>query len=231
MEAKAKQSIKEWPEDERPREKVLRHGVGSLSKSELLAILIGSGNAEDSAVELMKKVLASCGDSIARLARLTVDDLCRFKGIGSAKAITIVAACELWKRQRFAEQGEQPRIKCSADIYEYFHPIMFALNVEEIYLLMLNNMNRVIDHVKISSGGLTASTLDVRVVMREALMKRATAIALCHNHPSGNPRPSRDDDSVTASLAAACKIMNIRFLDHLVVTQNGYFSYNDEGRL
>ena len=108
---------------------------------------------------------------------------------------------------------------------------MCSLNVEEIYVLLLNNMNRVIDHVKISSGGLTASTLDVRVVLREALMKRATAMALCHNHPSGNTKPSRDDDHVTVSLAAACKIMNIRFLDHLILTTNGFFSYNDEGRL
>lgn len=231
MEVKAKQSIKDWPEDERPREKVLRNGVASLSKSELLAILIGSGNAEDSAVELMKKVLASCGDSIAELSRLTVDDLCRFKGIGPAKAITIVAACELWKRRKFDEQGEMPRIKCSADIFSYFHPIMYALNVEEVYLLLLNNMNRVIDHVKISSGGLTASAFDVRVVMREALMKRATAIALSHNHPSGNLKPSREDDNITASVVAACKIMNIRFLDHLVITQNGYFSYSDDGRI
>ncbi len=231
MEVKAKQSIKDWPEDERPREKVLRNGVASLSKSELLAILIGSGNAEDSAVELMKKVLASCGDSIAELSRLTVDDLCRFKGIGPAKAITIVAACELWKRRKFDEQGEMPRIKCSADIFSYFHPIMYALNVEEVYLLLLNNMNRVIDHVKISSGGLTASAFDVRVVMREALMKRATAIALSHNHPSGNLKPSREDDNITASVVAACKIMNIRFLDHLVITQKGYFSYSDDGRI
>lgn len=231
MEVKAKQSIKDWPEDERPREKVLRNGVASLSKSELLAILIGSGNAEDSAVELMKKVLASCGDSIAELSRLTVDDLCRFKGIGPAKAITIVAACELWKRRKFDEQGEMPRIKCSADIFSYFHPIMYALNVEEVYLLLLNNMNRVIDHVKISSGGLTASAFDVRVVMREALMKRATAIALSHNHPSGNLKPSREDDNITASIVAACKIMNIRFLDHLVITQKGYFSYSDDGRI
>ena len=133
-----KPSIKEMPADERPREKAMAHGVATLSTAELLALLIGTGNDEETAVSLMKKVLASCGDSIARLARHTVDDLCRFKGIGPAKAITIVAACELWKRQRFAEQGEQPRIKCSADIYEYFHPIMFALNVEEIYLLMLN---------------------------------------------------------------------------------------------
>lgn len=231
METKVKQSIKEWPEDERPREKVLRNGVGSLSKSELLAILIGSGNAEDSAVELMKKVLASCGDSIAELAKLSVDDLCRFKGIGPAKAITIVAACELWKRRRSDEQSEQTRIKCPADIYEYFYPIMCSLSIEETYILLLNNMNRVIDHVRISTGGFTASAVDVRVIMREALLKRATGIALCHNHPSGNKRPSRADDEITKSVSAACRLMSIRFVDHVVFTAGDFFSYNDEGRI
>lgn len=231
MESDARQSIRMWPEDERPREKVLRNGVSSLSKSELLAVLIGSGSTEESAVGLMKKVLASCGDSIAELAKLSIDDLCRFKGIGPAKAISIVAACELWKRRRDDEGGEQPCVKCSQDIYDYFYPVMCDLSIEETYVLLLNNRNRVIDHVKISSGGLTASTVDIRLVLREALMKRATGLALCHNHPSGNTRPSRDDDNVTVSVAAACKIMNIRFLDHIVFTSGGYFSYNDEARL
>lgn len=231
MESDARQSIRMWPEDERPREKVLRNGVSSLSKSELLAVLIGSGSTEESAVGLMKKVLASCGDSIAELAKLSIDDLCRFKGIGPAKAISIVAACELWKRRRADEGGEQPCVKCSQDIYDYFYPVMCDLSIEETYVLLLNNRNRVIDHVKISSGGLTASMVDIRLVLREALMKRATGLALCHNHPSGNTRPSRDDDNVTVSVAAACKIMNIRFLDHIVFTSGGYFSYNDEARL
>lgn len=231
MEGRVKQSIKEWPEDERPREKVLRNGVGSLSKSELLAILIGSGNAKDSAVELMKKVLASCGDSIAELAKLSVDDLCSFKGIGPAKAITIVAACELWKRRRNDEQNEPARIKCSRDIYDYFYPIMCSLHIEEMYVLLLNNMNRIIDHVRISSGGLTSSAVDIRLVIREALIKRATGIALCHNHPSGNKRPSRADDEVTMNVSAACKLMNIRFLDHIVFTAGDYFSYSDENHM
>lgn len=231
MEQKTKHSIKEWPEDERPREKALKHGISSLSKSELLAILIGSGSADDSAVELMKKVLASCGDSIAELAKLSIDDLCTFKGIGPAKAITITAACELWKRRRSDEQIEPMRIRKSSDLYEYFYPIMCNLTIEESYVLLLNNMNRVIDHVKISSGGLTSSSVDIRLVIREALMKRATGIAFCHNHPSGNNRPSREDDNVTMSLAAACKIMGIRFVDHIVFAPSAYFSYNDEGRL
>lgn len=231
MGKKVKQSIKDWPEDERPREKALRHGIGSLSKSELLAILVGSGNAEDSAVELMKKVLAACGDSIAELAKLSVDDLCMFKGIGPAKAITIVAACELWKRRRLDEQAELVRIKCSKDIYNYFYPIMCQLYIEETYLLLLNNMNRVIDHVRISSGGFTSSAVDIRLILREALIKRATSIALCHNHPSGNKNPSQADDDVTMQLATACSIMNIRFLDHVVFAATEYYSYSDDGRL
>lgn len=230
MEQKTRQSIKDWPEDERPREKVLRHGVASLSKSELLAILIGSGNAEDSAVELMKKVLASCGDSIAELSKLSVDDLCEFKGIGPAKAITLVAACELWKRRR-SDKKEYKNIRCSTDIYKYFYPIMCDLTVEETYVLLLNNKNRVIDHVKISSGGLTATAVDVRIILREALMKRATGVVLCHNHPSGSIKPSRDDDEVTKTVAAACKIMCIRFLDHVIFTDGVYFSYSDEARV
>ena len=164
------------------------------------------------------------------MARLS-DPITILRGIGPAKAITIVAACELWKRRRIDENMEQPCIKCSADLYDYFYPIMCDLPVEECYVLLLNNMNRVIDHVRISSGGITASAVDIRLVMREALIKRATGIALCHNHPSGNIKPSRDDDKLTESLAQACKVMNIRLLDHIVLTDGAYFSYNDEARL
>lgn len=226
-----KTSIKEWPLDERPREKAMMHGVATLSKAELLAILIGSGNDEESAVELMKKVLASCGDSIAELARLSVDDLCQFKGIGPAKAISIQAACELWKRRAMDERPEQARILSSKALFEYFNPLLGNSPVEQSYVLLLNNMNRVIDHVLIGTGGLTATVVDVRLIMREALLKRATAIALCHNHPSGSLRPSREDDSLTANLAGACKVMNIRMLDHIIITDTAYYSYNDEGRL
>ena len=223
-----RRSIKEWPEDERPREKAMRHGISSLSKSELLAILIGSGTPSESAVELMKKVLASCNDSIAELSRRSIDDLCRFKGIGPAKAITIVAACELWKRRTGDEHPELPRITSSRDLFNYFYPILCDLNIEQCYALLPNNMNRVIDHALIGSGGLTATMVDIRIVLREAIMKRATAIALCHNHPSGNFKPSRDDDSLTKNLAEACKVMNIRFLDHIIIAGNRYFSYSEE---
>ena len=230
-EEKTKLSIKEWPIDERPREKAMLNGISTLSKAELLAILVGSGNDEDSAVGLMRKVLASCGDSIAMLARLTVDDLCQFKGIGPAKAISIMAACELWKRRAKDERPELERIRSSKDIFAYFHPLVCDSPVEKSFVLLLNNMHRVIDHVEIGSGGLTATVVDIRLIMREALLKRATAMALCHNHPSGSLRPSGEDDKLTASLAAACKVMSIRLLDHIIIADDKYYSYNDESRL
>ena len=225
-----KKSIKEWALDERPREKAIKNGISTLSKSELLAILVGSGNDEESAVDLMKRVLDSCGNNISELAKLSVDDLCTFRGIGPAKAITIVAACELWTRRESSE-GEQPCITSSHDLYRYFHPILCDSPVERCYVMLLNRMNRVIDHVLIGTGGLTATVVDIRLIMREALMKRATTIALCHNHPSGNIRPSREDDKLTENLSQACKVMNIRLLDHIVLTDGAYFSYNDEARL
>ena len=231
MEQNRKLSIREWPADERPREKVMRNGVSTLSKSELLAILIGSGNAEESAVGLMKKVLASCNDSISELSKLTVDDLCRFKGIGSAKAITIIAACELWKRRQEDDRDEHFKVRCSQDVYDYFYPVMCDLSIEECHVLLLNNMNRVIDSVKVGSGGYTGTTVDIRCVLREALLKRATGMALCHNHPSGSLKPSLEDDKLTKSMASACAVMNIRFLDHIIFTDRRYFSYKDEGRL
>jgi DNA repair protein RadC len=228
MEQKIRKSIKEWPLDERPREKAVKNGISSLSNSELMAMLIGSGTPDESAVELMQKVLASCNDSIARLARLTVDDLCLFKGIGPAKALTIVAACELWKRREGDDITRTKYIKSSQDLFRYFHPMLCDLNVEQCHVLMLNSKNGVIDSTLIGSGGLTATTVDIRLVIREALMKRATAIALCHNHPSGNINPSRDDNELTKNLRDACRVMNIRFLDHIIVAGDRYYSYIDE---
>ena len=215
--------------DERPREKAIKNGISTLSNSELMAILIGSGTPDESAVELMRKVLASCNDSIARLSRLTVDDLCLFKGIGPAKALTIVAACELWKRREGDDITRTKHIKSSLDLFNYFHHKLCDQNVEQCHVLLLNNKNGVIDSALIGSGGLTATTVDIRLVMREALVKRATAMALCHNHPSGNPNPSREDNELTKNLRDACRVMNIRFLDHIIVAGDRYYSYNDEG--
>lgn len=228
-EGRIKRSIKEWPLDERPREKAIKNGISTLSNSELMAILIGSGTPDESAVELMRKVLASCNDSIARLARLNVDDLCLFKGIGPAKALTIVAACELWKRREGDDISRTKYIKSSLDLFRYYHPLLCDCNIEQCHVLLLNSKNGVIDNTLVSTGGLTATTVDIRLVMREALMKRATAIALCHNHPSGNIMPSRDDNELTRKLRDACQVMNIRFLDHIIVAGDRYYSYSDEG--
>lgn len=226
-----KLNINQWAEEDRPREKMMLHGAAALTNAELLAILIGSGNTEDTAVELMRKVLDGCRNSLSELGKCTVDDLCRYKGIGPAKAVTILAASELGKRRKEEEPARRKQIRCSADIYDWFHPLMCDLPVEECWIMLLNQASKVIDTVRISRGGLASTQVDVRCILREALLKRATAFVLCHNHPSGNRTPSTDDDRLTQSVAVASKTMNIRLLDHLIVTDGGYYSYADEGRL
>lgn len=226
-----KLNINQWAEEDRPREKMMLHGAAALTNAELLAILIGSGNTEDTAVELMRKVLDGCRNSLSELGKCTVDDLCRYKGIGPAKAVTILAASELGKRRKEEEPARRKQIRCSTDIYDWFHPLMCDLPVEECWIILLNQASKVIDTVRISRGGLASTQVDVRCILREALLKRATAFVLCHNHPSGNRTPSTDDDRLTQSVAVASKTMNIRLLDHLIVTDGGYYSYADEGRL
>lgn len=226
-----KLNINQWAKEDRPREKMMLHGPGALSNAELLAILIGSGNTEDSAVELMRKVLDDCRNSLSELGKRSVDDLCAYKGIGPAKAITILAASELGKRRKDEGPSERLRVRCSQDIFLYFHPLMCDLPVEECWVMLLNQASRLIDALRISQGGLASTQVDVRCILREALLKRATALVLCHNHPSGYTRPSTDDDRLTQALSQAAKVMNIRMLDHLIVSDGGYYSYADEGRL
>lgn len=226
-----KLNINQWAKEDRPREKMMLHGPGALNNAELLAILIGSGNTEDSAVELMRKVLDDCRNSLSELGKRSVDDLCAYKGIGPAKAITILAASELGKRRKDEGPSERLRVRCSQDIFLYFHPLMCDLPVEECWVMLLNQASRLIDALRISQGGLASTQVDVRCILREALLKRATALVLCHNHPSGNTRPSADDDRLTQALSQAAKVMNIRMLDHLIVSDGGYYSYADEGRL
>lgn len=226
-----KLTINQWAEEDRPREKMQLHGAAALSNAELLAILIGSGNTEDTAVELMRKVLDGCHNSLSELGKCTVEDLCRYKGIGPAKAITILAASELGKRRKEEEPAERKQVRCSQDIYTYFHPLMCDLPVEECWALFLNQASRIIDAIKISQGGLASTQVDVRCILREALLRRATSLILCHNHPSGNIRPSADDDRLTGVLHQAAKTMNIHLLDHVVITDGAYYSYADEGKL
>ena len=226
-----KLNINQWAEEDRPREKMMMHGVSSLSNAELLAILIGSGNTEDSAVELMRKVLAEYHNNLNELGKASVDELCRFKGIGPAKAITILAASELGKRRKEEDIRERLSIVSSKDVYECFYPLMCDLPTEECWLLLLNQASKVIDKVRVSTGGLSATAVDVRCILHEALLKRASAIALCHNHPSGNIHPSREDDRLTEQLRQSCQIMNIRLVDHVILTDGCFYSYADEGRM
>lgn len=227
---KAHLSINEWAEADRPREKLAALGAQALSDAELLAILIGSGSSDESAVALMRRVLDDCGRNLNTLGKRSIDDLCRYKGVGAAKAITILAACELGKRRQAAEAGDRPKMDCSRRIYEYFLPRMQDLPHEECHVLLLNNALRVIASRCVSRGGITGTAVDVRLVLREALLARATAMALCHNHPSGNARPSRQDDELTRRMAAAAGAVEIRFVDHIVLADGSFFSYSDEGK-
>ena len=225
-----KLSINRWAEEDRPREKMMSKGAQALTNAELLAILIGSGSGDDSAVSLMQKVLASYGDSLDRVGRLSVEELCHFKGIGPAKAITILAACELGRR-RAVEQPERRQVRSAAQVYDFFYPMMRDLAVEECHVLLLNQSSTVIDSVRIGVGGLTETVVDVRIILREALLKRATNLILCHNHPSGNLRPSTHDDRLTRQVQEAARLLNLSLADHVIFTDNGYYSYADEGRL
>ena len=223
--------INEWAEEDRPREKMMQQGASALTNAELLAILIGSGNVEETAVELMRKVLDGYHNNLSELSKATAEDLCKYKGIGPAKAVTILAASELGKRRKDESPRERQQIRNSEHIYQYFYPLMCDLATEECWVMLLNQAAKVIQAVKISAGGLASTQVDIRCILREALLKRATSLILCHNHPSGNIHPSSDDDRLTQSLFQASKTMNIRMLDHVIVTDGAYYSYADEGRI
>lgn len=226
-----KLNINQWAEEDRPREKMMAHGARVLTDAELLAILIGSGSQDETAVELMRRVLSACNNNLNELAKLSLEQLCRFKGIGPAKAVTVMAACELGHRRKLAEVEERLVVRTARDLYNHFHPKLADQPVEEFWVMLLNNACRVIDSRCVATGGITEVAVDVRLVLREAILGRATAIALCHNHPSGNVRPSRQDDQLTDRLRQACDLMNIRLMDHIVLTDGRFYSYADEGRL
>lgn len=224
-------NINEWSIDDRPREKLERLGAQVLSNAELLAILIGSGSTRQSAVDLMKDVLRDCNNNLNTLGKMSIHDLEQYHGMGPAKAITILAACELGKR-RSAEAAEKRQDLGSATaVYNYMHPRMQDLDVEEAWILLMNQNFKLIKAVRISHGGITETAVDVRVIMKEALMVNATVMALCHNHPSGNNTPSRLDDKLTERIRKACDIMRIYFLDHVIVCDGAYYSYREKGRL
>jgi len=224
-------SIKFLAEDDRPREKFLLKGKNSLSDAELLAIIMGSGNRQESAVELGRKILDSVGNNWHQLSLLSVKDLMKFKGIGEAKAIGISAALEIGRRKSRQELPERPKISSSKDVFLLLHPYLGDLRKEEFWCIYLNQSNRVIHKERLTQGGINQSVVDVRVLFSVALSHLATAVVVAHNHPSGNLKPSSQDLQITKTIRSAGEILQIQLLDHLIITQKSYLSFSDEGLL
>lgn len=228
QEEKASLSIKDWADDDKPREKLVQKGRSVLSDAELIAILIGSGTKNESAVELSKRILASVGNNLNDLGRLSVQQLMQFKGIGEAKAVTIAAALEIGRRRR-REAGQQiTKITSSGDAFELLQPLIGELEHEEFWILYLNNSNKVVHKGQLSKGGITGTLVDVRLVMKQALELGAVALILAHNHPSGTLVPSKADKTITQKLKSAAQALDIKVLDHLIIAQKAYFSFADE---
>lgn len=224
-------SIKNWSQDDRPREKLLNKGKSALSDAELVAILIGSGNREESAVSLCKRILASVDNNLSELGKLSIKQLMGFKGIGEAKAISIAAALELGRRRRGEEALKKKKISSSASVFELMQPIIGELQHEEFWIIYLNNSNKVLQKNQLSKGGITGTLVDVRLVLKNALEIGATGIILVHNHPSGTLKPSMADKQLTQKLKTASESLDIKVLDHLIVTEKAYFSFADENLL
>jgi len=226
-----KLTIAQWAEEDRPREKLRDKGAMTLSDAELLAILIGSGSTKESAVELMKRLLNDCHGNLNTLGKMSIRDLCQYNGIGEAKAITIIAACELGKRRQAETPEERPELNSATRIYNHMHPLMQDLDVEEFWALLMNQSFKLIKKVRIAHGGISEVSVDLRIIVREAVLVNATIIAVCHNHPSGSIRPSRQDDELTRSIKQGCDIMRLHFMDHVIITDGQYFSYHEAGKI
>lgn len=226
-------NISQWAEEDRPREKMMRLGAAALSNAELLAILIGSGSQDESAVDLMKRVMTDCNNNLNTLGKKTTEELTSglYKGLGPAKAITILAACELGKRRQAERAEERKRLDSAQAIYDFMHPRMQDLSEEEAWILLMNQNFRLIKPVQLSHGGITETAVDIRVAVKNALLCNATVVALCHNHPSNNARPSGDDDRLTQRFKKGCELMRLHFLDHIIITDGNYYSYSEQGRL
>ena len=221
--------INQWAEDDRPREKLLLKGKSALSDSELLAILIGSGSRNESAVQLCQRILAANNNQLSQLGKMSVPKLMTFKGIGEAKAISIVAALELCKRRRMETVEDLSKISSSKSVFEIMHPLLGELPHEEFWVLFLSNSNKVIHKSQLSRGGITGTVVDIRLLFKIALEYHATSIILVHNHPSGKLKASDADKDITKKLKLAGEQLDIKILDHVIVTENGYLSFQDEG--
>ncbi len=224
-------TIKDWALEDRPREKLLSKGLSSLTDAELIAILIGSGIKNESAVELAKKILIAVKNNLNELGKLSVEDLMTSKGIGEARAITIIAALELGRRRKRADIMEKKKISGSKDVFDFFQPVLADLPYEEFWILLLNRSNKIIEKFKISQGGISGTVIDVRMILKNAIEKLASSIILCHNHPSGNLQPSEADKKITTKLKDAAGIMDMQVLDHLIITDSSFYSFADEGIL
>ena len=222
-------SIKNWSDDDKPREKLLQKGKSVLSNAELIAILIGSGSRNESAVELSKRILGSVNNNLNDLGKLSIKQLMQFKGIGEAKAVTIAAALEIGRRRRGEEADEIDTITSSKSVFELLQPILGELQHEEFWIVYLNNSNKVLHTAQLSKGGITGTLVDIRLVIKQALELGSVALILAHNHPSGTLKPSKADKEITKKLKVAAEILDIKVVDHLIITQKSYFSFADEG--
>lgn len=231
MEEYRKLHIKDWALEDRPREKLVSRGLTSLSDAELIAILIGSGNSEETAVELSRRILENVKNNLNELGKLNVENLKKYKGIGAAKAIAIIAAMELGRRRNHSAALDMDKITGSHDVAMFLRPLIGDLPHEEFWVLFLNRQNKVLEKKCISQGGMTSTVIDVRIVLKMAIEKRATSLIFAHNHPSGNLDASDADRKITRQLKEAGAILDIPLLDHLIITQTGYFSFADEGLL
>lgn len=231
QEKSASFSIKNWSQDDQPREKLRDKGKATLSDAELVAILIGSGNRNESAVALCKRILASVDNNLNALGKLSLKQLMAFKGIGEAKAITIAAALELGRRRGGEEIVQKKKITSSQSVYQVMQPILGELPHEEFWILYLNNSNKIIQKNQLSKGGITGTLVDVRLVLKNALEVGATGLILVHNHPSGTLNPSEADKQITQKLKQAGESLDIKVLDHVIVTEKAYFSFADESLL
>jgi len=223
--------IKQWAEADRPREKLMHQGRLVLTEAELIAILIGSGTRDLSAIDVAKNILSATGNDLNKLAKYSVKDLMKFKGIGEAKAISIVAALELGRRRKANQSDERSNITSSGDAYELLKPHLLDLPHEEFWIMLLNRANQLITLKKISSGGVSGTVADVKMIFKEGLEHLASSIILAHNHPSGNKRPSDADLNLTKKLKNAGEILDIHIIDHIIFAENGFYSFADEALL
>ncbi len=226
-----KSIIKNWALEDRPREKLLCHGIQSLSDTELLAILIGSGTRNASAVDLARQVLESAGNNLHQLGKSSVGELKQIKGVGQTKALLLMSAFELGRRRGQTDMLARQKISSSKDVFYLFQPLLGDLPHEEFWILILNRSNQVVDKVRISQGGISGTVIDTRLILRNAIEKLASGLILCHNHPSGNTQPSEPDKKITEKIQNAANFMEINLLDHIIIADKSFFSFADEGIL